>query len=710
MSTPSGEHLWIEAESSENLSQLEWLGISADILRKIDEAGKRDELKGDILKIQDDPTQAEAFKEKYLKGYWQIVQLKDGTIYTYSQLLEIWKKDPNKEDAILAELPEETEEIYTKWKLSSKWQAVNQKWLVSAWLDKEVNQLDTWIALKKQEVNQKWLVSAWLDQEVNQKWLVSAWLDQEVNQLDTWIALKKQEVNQKWLVSAWLDQEVNQKWLVSAWLDKEVTNKTEQLINLERITKEGVDKARALLGNKFPNISKEDSQKIAQEIPELKWVNSENLGQYSNIITAYYLVQNQDSIASTLDDKTRKEFLNITRELNWAFSEGIKQKLVSYDKKVDSLILWHGTHADDIKVRGSEWIKQWYTEVRYDGNAREFSFRNESGVTKKIQLRWQIAQESTEKNGLRITRELVPWNEKVKEFERKFWIYKDSVKKLILSSPNDPITPEIDSTLAWDVKNDFEIAKKNEGVWDILWWLENTEKWLKKKIALLSEMEEKMSKDNETNEANNIKWKIWLIEKKIEVVWNEIKKLIEFKREESELKKERNTDSFDKNAEDTMKTLVWLGYDELGQWVLDRVIRIINLRNKWEVGKIDPTLNTPLTPVQKRELTLAITNMARNARIDKKEPGEPQKSEEVESSRQSWQWVDQTDPIIAYRQTQSGLWRETLQSLRWAFQSGWSLERDTSLLKAIYRDTDVPDMTPNIALNTTTTNRESQVA
>jgi hypothetical protein len=49
-----------------------------------------------------------------------------------------------------------------------------------------------------------------------------------------------------------------------------VTNKTEQLINLERITKEGVDKARALLGNKFPNISKEDSQKIAQEIPELK--------------------------------------------------------------------------------------------------------------------------------------------------------------------------------------------------------------------------------------------------------------------------------------------------------------------------------------------------------------------------------------------------------------------------------------------------------
>jgi hypothetical protein len=45
------------------------LGISADILRKIDEAGKRDELKGDILKIQDDPTQAEAFKEKYLKGY-----------------------------------------------------------------------------------------------------------------------------------------------------------------------------------------------------------------------------------------------------------------------------------------------------------------------------------------------------------------------------------------------------------------------------------------------------------------------------------------------------------------------------------------------------------------------------------------------------------------------------------------------------------------
>jgi hypothetical protein len=55
------------------------------------------------------------------------------------------------------------------------------------------------------------------------------------------------------------------------------------------------------------------------------------------------------------------------------------------------------------------------------------------------------------------------------------------------------------------------------------------------------------------------------------------------------------------------------------------------------VGKIDPTLNTPLTPVQKRELTLAITNMARNARIDKKEPGEPQKSEEVESSRQSWQ-------------------------------------------------------------------------
>jgi uncharacterized small protein (DUF1192 family) len=56
------------------------------------------------------------------------------------------------------------------------------KWLVSAWLDQEVNQLDTWIALKKQEVNQ---LDTWI-----------ALKKQEVNQLDTWIALKKQEVNQ----------------------------------------------------------------------------------------------------------------------------------------------------------------------------------------------------------------------------------------------------------------------------------------------------------------------------------------------------------------------------------------------------------------------------------------------------------------------------------------------------------------------------------
>jgi hypothetical protein len=177
------------------------------------------------------------------KGYWQIVQLKDGTIYTYSQLLEIWKKDPNKEDAILAELPEETRRTqkreYNKWKLAwldqevnqldtwiaLKKQEVNQKWLVSAWLDKEVNQLDTWIALKKQEVNQKWLVSAWLDQEVNQLDTWIALKKQEVNQLDTWIALKKQEVNQLDTWIALKKQEVNQ-------LDVQLIKKTEEYIAL----------------------------------------------------------------------------------------------------------------------------------------------------------------------------------------------------------------------------------------------------------------------------------------------------------------------------------------------------------------------------------------------------------------------------------------------------------------------------------------------
>lgn len=110
--------------------------------------------------------------------------------------------------------------------------------------------------------------------------------------------------------------------------------------------------------------------------------------------------------------------------------------------------------------------------------------------------------------------------------------------------------------------------------------------------------------------------------------------------------KKEPLDTFDSQARATLWYLNLIGYDVLGQPLLEKVIQSVNLEKKWIIAEIDLSKNPKLDTAQEKELLRAIARISRLA-----------------PSMGNWKNVDPDDEIIAYRQMRSSGGRVSLQEM-----------------------------------------------
>jgi hypothetical protein len=105
-------------------------------------------------------------------------------------------------------------------------------------------------------------------------------------------------------------------------------------------------------------------------------------------------------------------------------------------------------------------------------------------------------------------------------------------------------------------------------------------------------------------------------------------------------------DTFDNDAKKTLKYLNYLGYDEIGQDVLDKVIESINFHKKWYLAEINLSKNPRLDTDQEKELLRVLAQISRKSGI-----------------MTSWQWVNPDNTTKAVEQMNSPNWRLSLQDI-----------------------------------------------
>ena len=107
-----------------------------------------------------------------------------------------------------------------------------------------------------------------------------------------------------------------------------------------------------------------------------------------------------------------------------------------------------------------------------------------------------------------------------------------------------------------------------------------------------------------------------------------------------------NNENFDNNAQSTLSYLSHIGYDELGQDVLDKIIASVNAKNQWKIAEINLNKNPKLDTAQEKELLRVLAMLSRKSDI-----------------MRMWRWTNPTDEIIAARQLTSPNWRISLQDI-----------------------------------------------
>ncbi len=380
--------------------------------------------------------------------------------------------------------------------------------------------------------------------------------------------------------------------------------KKEQLIIFQGKIKSDLASANQLLWDKFPKISDNEKQSLAQQIPQLQGTSPETLknGKYDDIISAYYLVQNESKIASSLSNPADKvKFLAITNSLDKTFG-GIEKKVEIFGKRVDTMVLGHGINPEDVKTQWGKWIREGYSNVSFNNQTREFTFQNEkTGITKKINLRRQIAQESIVKNGLSISRNLIPASTEENSFEKKYTNYQEDTGKIVQESEHSPRTPELDSLNSIDkasMDNDFKEWKAAEIVWDIPNALSSTEKWLIKKLALIENLIQMKEESGEWNSADStaLKNKKEQTQVRLGTIETSMNQYILLRQEEQKIKWGKPREGFDTNAEVTLNKLSEFGLNKLWQAGVEGFMEAWNYKNKdqkefqiyFQDGKLEP--------------------------------------------------------------------------------------------------------------------------
>ncbi|MBX9809759.1 hypothetical protein K2X92_05205 [Candidatus Gracilibacteria bacterium] len=105
-------------------------------------------------------------------------------------------------------------------------------------------------------------------------------------------------------------------------------------------------------------------------------------------------------------------------------------------------------------------------------------------------------------------------------------------------------------------------------------------------------------------------------------------------------------DTFDEDAKKTIKYLSSIGYNELGQDLLEKVIAAINLRNQGKIEEINLSKNPKLNTSQEKELLTALARLSRKSGL-----------------MSTWQGMEGNDITNSVLQMNSPNWRTSLQDI-----------------------------------------------
>ncbi len=602
-------------QNLDSLFKNKGIEVSAEEQSNIEEAIRKNPdlikyIEQDILAIQGNPTEKSRFETLYIKGFWQVVVI-DWKTMRFSEISWLSKKE---KEAIINGMTRIDKIWFREWEL----EAANQTEKKIDWNIQAANQRIEW----KKEI----------EQAANQN-----------NETETKISEQENEIINKKLVNharSLIDQNGNN--FISTELQKIQTDPAESTIGKSLI-------------NQWISINAIKDGKM-------------------NAILEMHIISNNERILTPKDPEKALEFSRVVYDMRKRI--GIPTTRENIDAFGASMVL--GEKRENIIHNMHQiWATGMYDRMTWDSANRTIVFHGKNG-TRIIETTTNPPTERVIKNGLSISREVPILSPEQKEIQEKI---NTSKKKLHTNeSIYNQWLIDIDQmeqrelSIKWERWANNEETQNTVDIYSTIFLTENQEKeseYIKSKNEILSDkisiedrekiiesiltINEEMKKNNlgkllstgETENHNSINRMLeWRIEKykQLQRSNNEIKTAM------WEISKNSdntiNNENFDNNAQSTLSYLSHIGYDELSQDVLDKIIASVNAKNQWKIAEINLNKNPKLDTAQEKELLRVLAMLSRKSDI-----------------MRMWRWTNPTDEIIAARQLSSPNWRISLQDI-----------------------------------------------
>ena len=391
-----------------------------------------------------------------------------------------------------------------------------------------------------------------------------------------------QVANQRIDDKKWVEQVANQ-------TEKSIDSRIQVAIASNNIKKERlksqIESIQKINGVPTPDIR--ELQKTAGNIPELQWVDPAKIkdGTYNNILLADYYVTHAKDIASKVTPRDAILFQNSINNLSDTL---LRPRIAEFEKLTSTLVL--GSARDTINEKWASLIKEGYSKsVIWDPRDRTISFQNERWDIKILETASIPPRESVEKNWLRIGRDIArvsPEQSEKQDLQIKSEkltgiVAKDSNSVKLSSSESIPGSMQEKN---WDKIKAYNVAKVA---------FESATNPTEKLTALKNLREQNHiledTRRNSITAENLADPKYEKLEKEL---FDELyglnqldASLGQYIQNNAKLQKYNNidtplVDTFDTDAQESLRLLSSLGFDELGQSGFEEVMTAWNTHYK----------------------------------------------------------------------------------------------------------------------------------
>lgn len=462
-------------------------------------------------------------------------------------------------------------------------------------------------------------------------------------------------------------------------LDVLVNQNKSELIAKDNQLKSIIDGIKNTEGIKTPNL--EYLKKDAQVIPELRWISLEEIQsseKYDNIILADYFEKNASRLSNEIKNPTeRAKFENGITNLRLMLGRPVPFESLTKN-------IWLGPNRERVESRGQALIERWYgRNVVWNAENRTITFTNKLWEQYVLDTALIPPRERVVKHGLSIGQEIPEESEVMREFQsKKVWLQSERENSKKKATEISKALPNWNLLTDLDPNGENPIIHKSKEMGTDSLIQQRMDLYVSLSHETLTESKKKdiidqlirINLDLKSKNLNQVMWEhdgidVSPVNTRLETEYEtlrslhtELMKMIRLSEDidKNERQKPIIRDGFESIARENLDFLISLGYDTIWQATLDRVITALNREYRGHIDNSDfiSLGSQTLQDTQKKALLIWLTRLMRT------------------SGRwlmPEWDTVNNNDYEIAYHQTRSPLWRESLVSL-------WKREEYNKLL------------------------------